>query len=156
MYTLRISVHSAQFVPYACAVLSIQLVFAKHLRSAALWWLEDYLANVFLIYIYCWNSSHLVVDGLSWGSQVARDVDSPEDLQGKGASTGCRSQLYSAFGITFYQKFRMPIPFGLCGWSITRWGLKWFQGTIPGAPHIWHPILQAGRHGSCPLTGSLH
>jgi len=107
------------------------------------------------IYIVC-NSSHLVVDGQSRGSQVERGLDSPEDLRGEGASTGCRSQLYSAFGITFYQKFWMQIPFVLCSWSIMRWGLKSFRGTIPGAPHIWRPILQAARHGTRPLTGSLH
>jgi len=33
-------------------------------------------------------------------------LDSPEDLRGEGASTGCRSQLYSAVGITFDQKVR--------------------------------------------------
>jgi len=55
-------------------------------------------------YIYIlFNSSHLV-DGQSRGSQVEMGLDSPEYLRGEVASTGCRSQLYSAVGITWYQK----------------------------------------------------
>ena len=65
---------------------------------------EPFGQHVPYIYIVS-NSSHLVVDGQSRGSQVERGLDSPEDLQGEGASTGCRSQLYSAVGITSYQKF---------------------------------------------------
>jgi hypothetical protein len=35
---------------------------------------------------------------------VEGGLDSPEDLRGEGASSSCRSQLYSAVGITFCQK----------------------------------------------------
>ena len=54
------------------------------------------------IYIH-FNSSHLV-DRQSQGSQAEMGLNSPEDLRGEGAITGCRSQLCCAVGITFYQK----------------------------------------------------
>jgi hypothetical protein len=85
----------------------IQLIFAVHLRSMRLC-LENRLAKVFLWY-FC-NISYLVVNGKSVGSQLERGLDSPEDITGEGASTRCRSQLYSAVGITFYQTVQNANP----------------------------------------------
>ena len=57
-------------------------------------------------------------------------------LHGEEASTGCRSQLYSAGRITLYQQFGSLILFVLYRWSTEQWGVKSFQKSILGAPHI--------------------
>ena len=50
------------------------------------------------------------MDGQSWGSQVERGLDSPEDLRGEGVITGCRSQLYSAVGMAWYKNVLQADP----------------------------------------------
>jgi len=109
---------------------------------------KEQLANVFRIYIYFCNSSHLVVDGQSWGSQIEKGLDSPEDLRGEGASTGCRSQLYSAVGITFHKKVLKADP--ICTLQLEHNAvrpkefLKYYTGstaympTYPAGWASWH------------------
>jgi hypothetical protein len=100
----RTSVHSPQFQPYSPRVFIDPVCLGRDSVINGFMPKGPFGQCVSYIYIVC-NSSHLVVDGQSRGSQVERGLDSPEDLQGEGASTGCRSQLYSAVGIRFYQTF---------------------------------------------------
>jgi len=155
--------------------LLIQLVSAEHLRSMALC-LKDRLANAFLKYILL----QLVTFRCGWTvlrSQVGGCM-ARMNLHGKGTiilSVLVWASTRSNEPGLGKEQFRRQISSVLCSRNyILSKVLKadpirnlqlehnavrteeFPRYYIPGAVQIRRPILQAGRHGSRPLTGSLH
>jgi hypothetical protein len=89
------------------------------------------------------------MDGQSGGSQVERGLHSPEDLCGEGASTGSRSQLYSAVGMTFSQTVLNADP--ICTLQLEHNVVRTnefpryytvrtaYMATYPAGSALWHP-----------------